>query len=33
MMKAVTNQLMLLQDFGKIGVFIKLRESFENNQN
>ena len=31
--KASTSQLMLLQDFGKIGVFIKLRESFWNNQN
>ena len=32
MMKVITSQL-LLEDFGKIGVFIKLRESFENNQN
>ena len=33
MMKAVTSQLMLLQDFGKIGVFVKLRKTFRNSQN
>ena len=31
MMKAVTSQLMLLQDFGKKGELIKLRKTFENN--
>ena len=30
-MKAVTSQLMLLQDFGKKGELIKLRKTFENN--
>ena len=31
MMKASTSQLILLQIFGKIGVFIKMRKTFRNN--